>query len=117
MPMHQDPLLVHIQIVHLAFPWHVYRQMVTAFKGEIYFGSIPTLSFPHVLICWLNNFVLFRFWKFYSRGGHFDSSSDQTQTGTSQGSVNSAFFFKFELFIASVKIQWEPFRMTIHQDN
>ena len=26
-------------------------------------------------------------------------------------------FFKFELFIASVKIQREPFRMTIHQDN
>ena len=27
------------------------------------------------------------------------------------------FFFEFELLIASVKIQWEPFKMTIHQDN
>ena len=56
------------------------------------------------------------FWNLPSGGGHVDSSPGQTQTGTSQGLVNAA-FFEFELFIASVKIQCELFRMTIRQDN
>ena len=77
----------------------------------------PYLNFvSRAPLFWLNNFISFRFWKLPSIGGHFDSSPGQTPTGTSQKQVNST-FFKFELFIASVKIQWKPFRMTTHQDN
>ena len=40
--------LSHLQVV--AFPWHVPLNG-RAFQGNIYFGSIPTLIFPHAPLC------------------------------------------------------------------
>ena len=104
----------HIQIV--VFPWHASPNGHVIQEWNLFWFRSYLNFVPPVPWRWLNNFILFHFWKLPSHGSHFDSSLGQTQTGTSQGLVNSA-FFKFRLFIASVKTQWEPFRMTIHQDN
>ena len=104
----------HIQIV--AFPWQ-HRQMVTSFKGEIYFGSIPTLILFLVLL------DVDQTTSFYSAFENFPPMSAiliPHQARLKRVPVKNKsiqLFFKFELFIASVKIQWEQFRLTIPHDN
>ena len=69
----------HIQIV--AVPWHV-SPNGQVIQGWNLFWSNPYLNFvPHIPLCWLNNFVLFRFWKLPTHVSHFDSSSGPDSNG------------------------------------
>ena len=72
----------HIQIV--AFPWYASPNGHSIHGYDLFWFNLCLDFVRHAPSRWFNNFSLFRFWKLPSDGGHFDSSSGQTQTGTSQ---------------------------------
>ena len=83
LPKHHTEMIdfSHTQIV--VFPRHASPHGHVIHEWNLFWFRSYLNFDPPVPLRWLNNFILFHFWKLLSRGSHFDSSPGQT--GTNQG--------------------------------